>query len=132
MIAAAKAARIHSFIERLPDGYDTLLSDDGVNISKGQKQLITIARAMLPHTRMLILDEATSNVDSRTEIKIQEAMSELMIGRTCFVIAHRLSTIRNADVILVVKDGNVIEQGNHDQLLQKGGFYASLYNSQFS
>ena len=87
---------------------------------------------MLPHTRMLILDEATSNVDSRTEIKIQEAMSELMIGRTCFVIAHRLSTIRNADVILVVKDGNVIEQGNHDQLLQKGGFYASLYNSQFS
>lgn len=132
VIAAAKAARIHSFIERLPDGYDTLLSDDGVNISKGQKQLITIARAMLPHTRMLILDEATSNVDSRTEIKIQEAMSELMIGRTCFVIAHRLSTIRNADVILVVKDGNVIEQGNHDQLLQKGGFYASLYNSQFS
>ena len=132
VIAAAKAARIHSFIERLPDGYDTLLSDDGVNISKGQKQLITIARAMLPHTRMLILDEATSNVDSRTEIKIQEAMSELMVGRTCFVIAHRLSTIRNADVILVVKDGNVIEQGNHDQLLQKGGFYASLYNSQFS
>ena len=132
VIAAAKAARIHSFIERLPDGYDTLLSDDGVNISKGQKQLITIARAMLPHTRMLILDEATSNVDSRTEIKIQEAMSELMVGRTCFVIAHRLSTIRNADVILVDKDGNVIEQGNHDQLLQKGGFYASLYNSQFS
>ena len=130
--AAAKAAKIHSFIERLPDGYDTLLSDDGVNISKGQKQLITIARAMLPHTKMLILDEATSNVDSRTEIKIQEAMSRLMEGRTCFVIAHRLSTVKNADVILVVRDGNVIEQGNHEELLRKGGFYASLYNSQFS
>ena len=132
VIAAAKAAKIHSFIERLPDGYDTLLSDDGVNISKGQKQLITIARAMLPHTKMLILDEATSNVDSRTEIKIQEAMSRLMRGRTCFVIAHRLSTVKNADVILVVRDGNVIEQGNHEELLRKGGFYASLYNSQFS
>ena len=132
VIAAAKAAKIHSFIERLPDGYDTLLSDDGVNISKGQKQLITIARAMLPHTKMLILDEATSNVDSRTEIKIQEAMSRLMEGRTCFVIAHRLSTVKNADVILVVRDGNVIEQGNHEELLRKGGFYASLYNSQFS
>ena len=132
VIAASKAAKIHSFIERLPDGYDTLLSDDGVNISKGQKQLITIARAMLPHTKMLILDEATSNVDSRTEIKIQEAMSRLMEGRTCFVIAHRLSTVKNADVILVVRDGNVIEQGNHEELLRKGGFYASLYNSQFS
>ncbi len=132
VIAAAKAAKIHSFIERLPDGYDTLLSDDGVNISKGQKQLITIARAMLPHTKMLILDEATSNVDSRTEIKIQEAMSRLMEGRTCFVIAHRLSTVKNADVILVVRDGNVIEQGNHEELLRKKGFYASLYNSQFS
>ena len=132
VIAAAKAAKIHSFIERLPDGYDTLLSDDGVNISKGQKHLITIARAMLPHTKMLILDEATSNVDSRTEIKIQEAMSRLMEGRTCFVIAHRLSTVKNADVILVVRDGNVIEQGNHEELLRKGGFYASLYNSQFS
>lgn len=132
VIAAAKAAKIHSFIERLPDGYDTLLSDDGVNISKGQKQLITIARAMLPHTKMLILDEATSNVDSRTEIKIQEAMSRLMEGRTCFVIAHRLSTVKNADAILVVRDGNVIEQGNHEELLRKGGFYASLYNSQFS
>ena len=132
VIAAAKAAKIHSFIERLPDGYDTLLSDDGVNISKGQKQLITIARAMLPRTKMLILDEATSNVDSRTEIKIQEAMSRLMEGRTCFVIAHRLSTVKNADVILVVRDGNVIEQGNHEELLRKGGFYASLYNSQFS
>ena len=132
VIAAAKAAKIHSFIERLPDGYDTLLSDDGVNISKGQKQLITIARAMLPHTKMLILDEATSNVDSRTEIKIQEAMSRLMEWRTCFVIAHRLSTVKNADVILVVRDGNVIEQGNHEELLRKKGFYASLYNSQFS
>ncbi len=132
VVNAAKAARIHTFIERLPDGYDTLLSDDGVNISKGQKQLITIARAMLADSRMLILDEATSNVDSRTEIKIQQAMKELMKGRTCFVIAHRLSTIENADIILVVKDGNVIEQGSHSELLKKGGFYASLYNAQFS
>ncbi len=132
VIAAAKAAKIHSFIEHLPDGYDTLLSDDGVNISKGQKQLITIARAMLPRSPMLILDEATSNVDSRTEIKIQEAMSALMENRTCFVIAHRLSTIQNADTILVVKDGNVIEQGNHEELLALGGFYSTLYNSQFS
>ena len=132
VIAAAKAARIHSFIERLPDGYNTLLSDDGVNISKGQKQLITIARAMLPRTRMLILDEATSNVDSRTEIRIQKAMAELMKGRTCFVIAHRLSTIQNADVILVVRDGNVIEQGTHDELIRQNGFYASLYNAQFT
>ena len=132
VVAAAKAAKIHSFIERLPDGYNTLLSDDGVNISKGQKQLITIARAMLPRSPMLILDEATSNVDSRTEIKIQQAMSALMKGRTCFVIAHRLSTIQNADVILVVKDGNVIEQGRHEELLALGGFYSTLYNSQFS
>ncbi len=132
VVAAAKAAKIHSFIERLPDGYNTLLSDDGVNISKGQKQLITIARAMLPRSSMLILDEATSNVDSRTEIKIQQAMSALMKGRTCFVIAHRLSTIQNADVILVVKDGNVIEQGRHEELLALGGFYSTLYNSQFS
>ena len=132
VIGAAKAAKIHSFIEQLPNGYNTLLSDDGINISKGQKQLITIARAMLPKSKMLILDEATSNVDSRTEIKIQNAMSTLMKNRTCFVIAHRLSTIQNADLILVVKDGNVIEQGTHEQLLSKGGFYASLYNSQFS
>lgn len=132
VIAAAKAAKIHSFIEHLPNGYDTVLSDDGVNISKGQKQLITIARAMLPRSPMLILDEATSNVDSRTEIQIQAAMSELMKNRTCFVIAHRLSTIQNADTILVVKDGNVIEQGNHNELLQLGGFYSTLYNSQFS
>ena len=132
VVAAAKAAKIHSYIESLPNGYDTLLSDDGVNISKGQKQLITIARAMLADSPILILDEATSNVDSRTEIKIQEAMHSLMKNRTCFVIAHRLSTVKNADVILVFKDGNVIEQGNHDALMELGGFYASLYNSQFA
>ena len=131
VIEAAKAARIHSFIESLPDGYDTVLSDDGVNISKGQKQLITIARAMLPKSPMLILDEATSNVDSRTEISIQRAMDKLMNGRTCFVIAHRLSTIKNADLIAVVQDGRVTESGTHDELLRLGGFYASLYNSQF-
>ena len=131
VIAAAKAAHIHSYIEQLPDGYNTILSDDGVNISKGQKQLITIARAMLSDASMLILDEATSNVDSRTEIRIQEAMYSLMRGRTCFVIAHRLSTIQNADTILVIKDGNVIEQGNHAQLIAAGGFYSTLYHSQF-
>jgi len=131
VVAAAKAAKIHHFIERLPNGYDTVLTDDGINISKGQKQLITIARAMLPDSPMLILDEATSNVDSRTEIRIQEAMHSMMNGRTCFVIAHRLSTIQNADLILVVKDGNVIEQGNHAELIAKGGFYSALYNSQF-
>ncbi|MBQ7937763.1 MAG: ABC transporter ATP-binding protein [Oscillospiraceae bacterium] len=130
--AAAKAARIDSYIESLPDGYDTVLSDDGTNISKGQRQLITIARAFLSDAPMLILDEATSNVDSRTEIKIQEAMSELMKGRTCFVIAHRLSTIQNADNILVVLGGTIAEQGTHKELMEKGGFYASLYNSQFS
>ena len=130
-VRVAKAAKIHSYIESLPDGYNTILSDDGVNISKGQKQLITIARAMLADSPILILDEATSNVDSRTEIKIQEAMHSLMENRTCFVIAHRLSTIQNADVILVFKDGNVIEQGNHTELMKLGGFYASLYNSQF-
>lgn len=132
VMEAARAAKIDSFIEHLPDGYDTLLSDDGVNISKGQKQLITIARAMLPKTPMLILDEATSNVDSRTEINIREAMARLMENHTCFVIAHRLSTVKNADLILVVKDGNIIEQGTHDDLLCAGGFYASLYNSQFA
>lgn len=132
VVAAAKTAGIHSFIERLPEGYQTVLSDDGVNISKGQKQLLTIARAMLPASRMLILDEATSNVDSRTEKKIQEAMAALMQGRTCFVIAHRLSTIQNADLILVVRDGDVIERGTHEELLQQNGFYASLYRSQFS
>lgn len=130
--AAARSARIDGFIESLPDGYDTVLSDDGVNISKGQRQLITIARAMLSDSAMLILDEATSNVDSRTEIKIQQAMSELMRGRTCFVIAHRLSTIQNADEILVLQNGVVTERGNHNELMAKGGFYSSLYNSQFS
>ena len=129
--AAAKSARIDSYIERLPDGYNTMISDDGVNISKGQRQLITIARAMLSDTSMLILDEATSNVDSRTEIKIQQAMNELMRGRTCFVIAHRLSTVQDADLILVLKDGRVIESGTHDELVKLGGFYGSLYNSQF-
>ncbi len=132
VIAAAKAAHIHEYVESLPQGYDTVLSDDGVNISKGQKQLITIARAMLSDSSMLILDEATSNVDSRTELQIQEAMHELMRGRTSFVIAHRLSTIQSADVILVIKDGRVIESGNHETLMQSGGFYAGLYNSQFA
>ena len=130
--AAAKAAKIDSYIESLPDGYDTVLSDDGVNISKGQRQLITIARAFLSDTPMLILDEATSNVDSRTEIQIQNAMNDLMNGRTCFVIAHRLSTIQNADTILVVRDGEITEQGTHDELIKLGGFYSTLYNSQFS
>ena len=130
--AAARAARIDRYIESLPDGYDTVLTDDGVNISKGQRQLITIARAMIANSQMLILDEATSNVDSRTEIKIQEAMNELMQGRTCFVIAHRLSTIQNADLILVLQDGRITEQGNHEELLAQKGFYSTLYNSQFS
>ena len=130
--AAAKAARTDSFIRSLPDGYDTVLSDDGVNISKGQKQLITIARAFLSKAPILILDEATSNVDSRTEIKIQKAMTALMEDKTCFIIAHRLSTIQNADTILVVKDGEIVEQGNHEELIKKGGFYHSLYHSQFS
>lgn len=130
--AAAKQAHIHNFIESLPDGYDTILSDDGVNISKGQKQLITIARAFLSKAPILILDEATSNVDSRTEIQIQNAMTELMQNKTCFIIAHRLSTIQNADTILVVKDGTIIEQGNHDELINAGGFYHALYHSQFS
>ncbi len=129
---AAKAARIDSYIEGLPDGYETVLTDDGINISKGQRQLITIARAMIANSNMLILDEATSNVDSRTEIKIQEAMNELMRDKTCFVIAHRLSTIQNADLILVLQDGKITEQGNHEQLLQKKGFYSTLYNSQFN
>lgn len=132
VIAAAKAAKIDNYIDHLPEGYDTVLSDDGTNISKGQKQLITIARAMLADAPMLILDEATSNVDSRTERQIQDAMYKLMEGRTCFVIAHRLSTVRNADIILVLKDGDVIEQGSHDELMEmEGGFYRALYHSQF-
>jgi ATP-binding cassette subfamily B protein len=132
VIAAAKAARIHNYIMQLPAGYDTVLSDDGINISQGQKQLLTIARAMLLDSKMLILDEATSNVDTRTEQQIQKAMRELMRGRTCFVIAHRLSTIRNADIILVIKDGRIAEQGTHDELMKLNGIYADMYNSQFS
>lgn len=129
---AARAAKIDSYIKSLPDGYDTILSDDGVNISKGQKQLITIARAFLSKAPILILDEATSNVDSRTEIQIQTAMTALMENKTCFIIAHRLSTIQNADTILVVKDGTIIEQGNHEELIKRDGFYHSLYHSQFN
>ena len=132
VVKAAKAAHIHDFIESLPEGYMTVLSDDGINVSKGQKQLLTIARAMLSDAPILILDEATSNVDSRTEKLIQDALYALMKGRTCFVIAHRLSPIKNADKILVVRDGIVTEQGTHDELLAAGGFYASLYNAQFT
>ena len=131
VIRVCKAARIHGYISRLPQGYDTVLSDNGTSISKGQKQLLTIARAMLLDAHMLILDEATSNVDTRTEERIQEAMRTLMAGKTCFVIAHRLSTIRSADHILVMRDGQVVEQGNHDQLMAAGGFYKQLYQAQF-
>ncbi|MBT9779796.1 ATP-binding cassette domain-containing protein [Clostridium sp. MCC353] len=131
VIEAAKAARIHSFIKHLPQGYDTILNEDGTNVSKGQKQLLTIARAMLLDARMLILDEATSNVDTRTEIRIQQAMRQLMAGKTCFVIAHRLSTIRDADLILVVNNGDVVEQGSHRQLMEQKGFYYQMYQAQF-
>ena len=131
VIAAAKATHIHSMIERLPDGYDTILTEDGVNISKGQKQLLTIARAMLQQAHLLILDEATSNVDIRTEMRIQSAMRALMRNKTCFVIAHRLSTIRNADLILAVQNGAIVEQGRHEALLARNGVYASLYRAQF-
>lgn len=131
VVAAAKAARIHSYIEKLPLGYQTILNEEGINISKGQKQLLTIARAMLLDAKMLILDEATSNVDTRTELQIQKAMRKLMDQKTCFVIAHRLSTIQNADHILVVNDGNIVEQGTHENLLKKQGFYYELYTSQF-
>lgn len=129
--AAARAARIHSFIMQLPDGYDTILRENGGNISKGQKQLLTIARAMLLESRMVILDEATSNVDTRTEVQIQAAMRKLMQDKTCFVIAHRLSTIRNADRILVVNDGEVVEQGTHESLIEKNGYYSQMYRAQF-
>ena len=132
VVAAAKKVKIHNYIMSLPDGYDTVLSDEGVNISKGQKQLMTIARAMLSHSSMLILDEATSNVDTRTELQIQESMRLLMEDKTCFVIAHRLSTIQNADLILVIRDGDIAEQGTHEELLRKNGVYAQLYNSQFA
>ena len=131
VIAAAKAAHAHSFIRRLPNGYDTVIAEDGGNISQGQKQLLCIARVMLCLPPMLILDEATSSIDTRTEVRIQKAFARMMQGRTSFIVAHRLSTIREADVILVMKDGHIVEQGSHDQLLAQGGFYAKLYNSQF-
>lgn len=132
VIEAAKASHAHSFIRRLENGYDTYIGEDGGSLSQGQKQLLCIARVMLTKPPMLILDEATSSIDTRTEIKIQKAFNILMKGRTSFIVAHRLSTIREADVILVMKDGNIIEQGNHDELMEKGGFYANLYNSQFA
>ena len=132
VVAAAKAAHAHSFIKRLPNGYDTVIGEDGGNLSQGQKQLLCIARVMLCLPPMLILDEATSSIDTRTEQRIQKAFAKMMNGRTSFIVAHRLSTIREADVILVMKNGNIIEQGNHDELLKKGGFYAELYNSQFA
>ena len=131
VIAAAKAAHAHHFIKSLPNGYDMVLNEDASNVSQGQKQLLTIARAILSDSKVMILDEATSSVDTRTEVLIQDAMDRLMSGRTSFVIAHRLSTIRNADLILVMKDGDIIEQGGHQELLDKNGFYAQLYNSQF-
>ena len=131
VIAAAKAAHSHSFIKRLPQGYDTVITEDGGSLSQGQKQLLCITRVMLCLPPMLILDEATSSIDTRTEIKIQQAFNTMMQGRTSFIVAHRLSTIREADIILVMKDGNIIEQGNHDTLLAKNGFYANLYQSQF-
>ena len=131
VIEAAKAAHADSFIRTLPGGYNMELNEDASNVSQGQKQLLTIARAILADSKVMILDEATSSVDTRTEALIQKAMDNLMEGRTSFVIAHRLSTIKNADVILVMKDGDIIEQGNHEELLAKGGFYAQLYNSQF-
>ena len=131
VIRCAKAAKIHNYIMALPDGYDTYLSEDGINISQGQKQLLTIARAMLLDSKMLILDEATSNVDTRTEREIQSAMTSLMKGKTCFVIAHRLSTVENADVILVIDNGEIKEQGKHADLIEKGGIYATMYNSQY-
>lgn len=132
MIGAAKAAHAHSFIKRLPQQYDTVITEDGGSLSQGQKQLLCIARVMLCIPPMLILDEATSSIDTRTELKIQNAFATMMQGRTSFIVAHRLSTIQEADIILVMKDGNIIEQGNHETLLAKGGFYANLYNSQFS
>ena len=132
IIEAAKKSHAHSFIRRLPNGYDTVIAEDGGSLSGGQKQLLCITRVMLSLPPMLILDEATSSIDTRTELKIRKAFDTMMEGRTSFVVAHRLSTIKNADVILVMKDGHVIEQGNHVTLLNQGGFYANLYNSQFS
>ena len=132
IIEAAKASHIHSYISRLPKGYDTWITEDGGGLSQGQKQLLCIARVMLCRPPMLILDEATSSIDTRTELKIQQAFAKLMEGRTTCIVAHRLSTIREADVILVMKDGKVIEQGNHESLLEQGGFYRHLYESQFA
>ncbi len=132
IILAAKEAHAHSFIRRMPEGYDTVISEDGGNLSQGQKQLLCIARVMLCLPPMLILDEATSSIDTRTEIKIQKAFGKMMEGRTSFIVAHRLSTIKEADVILVMRDGHIIEQGTHESLLSQNGFYAQLYNSQFA
>ena len=131
VIKAAKLAQVDHFVRTFPDGYNTVLNEDSTNISQGQKQLLTIARAFLVDPKILILDEATSSVDTRTEMQIQKAMDELMKGRTSFVIAHRLSTVRNADLILVINEGDIVEQGTHEELLEKGGFYEKLYNSQF-
>lgn len=132
IISAAKSAYAHSFIRRMPDGYNTVISEGGGNLSQGQKQLLCIARAMLTNPAILILDEATSSIDTLTEIRVQKAFAKMMKGKTSFVVAHRLSTIKESDVILVMKDGNIIEQGNHEELLKKGGFYSTLYNSQFA
>ena len=131
MIAAARATNAHSFIKRLPEGYDTVITEDGGSLSKVQKQLMCITRVMLCRPPMLILDEATSSIDTRTELQVQAAFDKLMQGRTSFVVAHRLSTVRNASLILVMRDGRIVEQGRHEELLQKGGFYSALYNSQF-
>jgi ATP-binding cassette subfamily B protein len=131
VVAAAKAAHVDHFVRTLPEGYNTVLNEEITNVSQGQMQLLTIARAILADPKMLILDEATSSVDAHTEVLIQEAMDDLMKKRTSFVIAHRLSTIRNADMILVMRDGGIVEQGQHEELLARGGFYAELYNSQF-
>ena len=132
MIEKAKLTRAHSFIKRLPEGYDTLIGESGGSLSEGQKQLLCITRVMLMDPPMLILDEATSSIDTRTEMKIQQAFDILMKGKTAFVVAHRLSTIQNADKILVMKDGKIIETGTHDELLSKNGFYSKLFNSQFA
>ena len=131
-MAASKQAHAHSFIKRLPDGYDTVIGESGGTLSQGQKQLLCIARVMLCLPPMLFLDEATSSIDTRTEIRIQKAFDAMMQGRTTFIVAHRLATIREADMILVMRDGHIVEKGRHAELLQKGGFYADLYNSQFA
>ena len=132
IIRAAKEAHAHSFIMRMPQGYDTVINEDGGNLSQGQKQLLCIARVMLCLPSMLILDEATSSIDTRTEIRLQKAFSRMMEGRTSFIVAHRLSTIREADVILVMRDGRIVEKGRHKELLRKNGYYAEIYNSQFA